>query len=157
MHFTQTQDDCGTLQEHRKSGVFMARVLVIDDDQLFVKLMVHALKQRGHEVEFALDGAMGARTFAASYFDAVVCDIVMPEQEGVQTIKQMRSDRPDVAIVAISGGLNFSHATNIDVLEIAGKLGADVTLKKPFQLSELAAALEKSLAARRSVPSAAQA
>lgn len=135
----------------------MARVLVIDDDQLFVKLMVHALKQRGHEVEFALDGATGARTFAASHFDAVVCDIVMPEQEGVQTIRQMRSDRPDVAIVAISGGLNFSHATNIDVLEIAGKLGADATLKKPFQLSELAAALDKSLTARRSGLSAAQA
>ena len=135
----------------------MARVLVIDDDQLFVKLMVHSLKQRGHEVEFALDGATGARTFAKSHFDAVVCDIVMPEQEGVQTIKQMRAHRPDAVIVAISGGLNFSHASNIDVLDIAGKLGADVTLKKPFQLSELAAALNASLAARQLGKSSAQA
>lgn len=135
----------------------MARVLVIDDDQLFVKLIVHALTQRGHEVEFALDGESGAMTFAKSRFDAVVCDIVMPEQEGVQTIKQIRADRSDVAIVAISGGLNFSHTANIDVLDIAGKLGADVTLRKPFQLSELAAAVDQAMAARRSSQPAARA
>lgn len=135
----------------------MARILVIDDDQLFVKLMVSALKQRGHEVEFALDGMMGERTLATSHFDAVVCDLVMPEQEGMQTIRQMRTHRPDVAIVAISGGLGFSHSTNVDILDFAGKLGADVTLKKPFQLSELAAAVELSLAARRSTQSAIQA
>ncbi|MCE9521856.1 MAG: response regulator [Alphaproteobacteria bacterium] len=135
----------------------MARVLVIDDDQLFVKLMVHALKQRGHEVEFALDGIAGVRMFAASAFDAVVCDIVMPEQEGVQTIKQIRLARSDVAIVAISGGLSFSHSANIDVLEIAGKLGADITLKKPFQLSELSSAVETALSARRGAAACARA
>ncbi|MEQ1863345.1 MAG: response regulator [Micropepsaceae bacterium] len=135
----------------------MARVLVIDDDQLFVKLMVHALKQRGHEVEFALDGISGSRTFERSRFDAVVCDILMPEQEGVQTIRQMRSDRPDLAIVAISGGLGAGGASNIDVLDIAGKMGADVTVKKPFQLSELSAAVDKALSARRATQSAAKA
>ena len=135
----------------------MARILVIDDDQLFVKLMVHALKQRGHEVEFALDGVAGSNAFARSRFDVVVCDMVMPEQEGVQTIREMRAQRPDVAIVAISGGLSISRADSIDVLDIAGKLGADVTLKKPFQLSELAAAVERSLAVRSSVQSATRA
>jgi len=135
----------------------MARVLVIDDDQLFVKLMVHALKQRGHEVEFALDGITGARTFAGANFDVVVCDIVMPEQEGVETIKQMRANRPDVAIVAISGGLSYGHSANIDVLDIAGKLGADMTLKKPFQLSELSAAVDTVLTARRSAAASSRA
>ena len=119
--------------------------------------MVHALKQRGHEVEFALDGVAGSKAFARSRFDVVVCDMVMPEQEGVQTIREMRAQRPDVAIIAISGGLSFSHTAKIDVLDIAGKLGADLTLKKPFQLSELAAAVEQALSARRSTHSAAQA
>lgn len=132
----------------------MARVLIIDDDNLFVKLMVHALTQRGHEVEFALDGLAGSKAFAASRFDVVVCDIIMPEQEGVETIKAMRRQRPDIGIVAISGGLSLARATNIDVLHIAGQFGADVTLKKPFQLSELAAAVDKALAIDRSAKSA---
>ena len=128
----------------------MARVLIIDDDALFVKLMVHTLKQRGHDVEFALDGLAGSRAFSASNFDVVVCDIVMPEQEGVETIKTMRRERPDVGIVAISGGLSLGNASSIDVLHIAGQLGADVTLKKPFQLSELSSAVEVALNKPRS-------
>lgn len=135
----------------------MARILVIDDDRLFVKLMVHALTQRGHEVEFALDGISGCRVFDHSRFDAVVCDIVMPDQEGLQTITQMRVDRPDVGIVAISGGLSFGEMSSVDVLHIAERMGADVTLKKPFQLSELAAAVDRVLAAPRQAQSAARA
>ncbi len=135
----------------------MARILVIDDDQVFVKLMVHALQQRGHEVEFATDGVTGSCAFACSPFDAVVCDMVMPEQEGMQTIREMRVQRPDVAIIAISGGLRFNRDASIDILAIAGKLGADATLKKPFQLSELAAAVEHALSLRRSVQSATRA
>jgi DNA-binding response OmpR family regulator len=126
----------------------MARILVIDDDQLFVKLMVRTLEQRGHEVAFALDGSTGERMFSEASYDAVVCDIVMPEQEGVQTIRHIRTRRPDIGIVAISGGLSFGHTGNVDVLDIADKFGADVTLKKPFQLPELAAAVDQVLAKR---------
>ncbi len=127
----------------------MARLLVIDDDQLFLTLMIRALEHRGHEVAFAHDGAAGERMFAAGEYDAVVCDIVMPEQEGVQTIRQMRAHRPDVGIVAISGGLSFGHSSSVDVLDIAGKFGADVTLKKPFQFPELVAAVDQVLSNRR--------
>lgn len=134
----------------------MARVLVVDDDQLFVRLMTAALTQRGHEVQFALDGASGERLFNSVPFDAVVCDIVMPDQEGVQTIRHMRAKRGDVGIVAISGGLSFSHSSNIDVLDVAAKLGADVTLKKPFQMSELVAAVDQALAAHGTNASLAQ-
>ena len=135
----------------------MARVLVIDDDKLFVTLMVQALKQRGHDVEFALNGVSGVKLFGSSTFDAVVCDIVMPEQEGMQTIKQMRASRPDVAIVAISGGLSLGQWTKVDVLDIAGKLGAVITLEKPFQLSELTAAVDASLASKQCASVAARA
>jgi len=82
----------------------MARVLVIDDDELFVKLMCHSLKQKGHTVEFALDGQQGWKAFCAGQFDLVICDIVMPQQEGFETIKRMRQQNADVGIVAISGG-----------------------------------------------------
>lgn len=133
----------------------MARVLVIDDDEVFVKLMVLALKQRGHEVESALDGAAGQTLFKASAFDAVVCDIVMPEREGIETIQEMRSQRPDVGIVAISGGLYLGHKSNIDVLDVIEKLGADITVKKPFQMSALCQEVDDAIAAHKQTSAAA--
>ena len=125
----------------------MARVLVIDDDNLFVKLMVHALTERGHAVAFAYDGLAGLREFAAAKFDAVVCDLVMPEQEGVETIRLLRRQTTEVGIVAISSGLRSSTSA-VDVLQFASKFGADVTLKKPFKLSQLVAAVDEAMSLR---------
>jgi hypothetical protein len=61
----------------------------------------------------------------------------------------MRRARPDVGIVAISGGLTKFGGKSIDILEIAERLGADRTLNKPFQLSELAKVVDEAIAARR--------
>jgi len=133
----------------------MARVLVIDDDELLVKLMVHALSRRGHQVAFALDGDAGARAFDETHFDAVVCDIVMPEKEGVETIQHVRRGRPDLGIVAVSGGLG--SRAGIDVLDFVEKLGADITIKKPFQMSALCDAVDQAIAARAQAVKAARA
>lgn len=133
----------------------MSRILVIDDDVLFIKLMVHALAQGGHDVDFALDGAEGSRRFETTHYDAVVCDIVMPEQEGVETITGMRRARPDVGIVAISGGLSRLAGKAPDILDMAAKLGADRTLMKPFQLSDLVAAVDAALLTRQTAHSGA--
>ena len=124
----------------------MAHVLVIDDDELLVKLMVHALSRRGHQVAFAHDGDAGARAFDETHFDAVVGDIVMPEKEGVETIQHMRRARADLGIVAVSGG--FDNQVGFDVLKVVEMLGADVTIKKPFQMSALCDAVDRAIAAR---------
>lgn len=134
----------------------MSRILVIDDDKVFVTLAVNALTQQGHEVEYAINGVEGWQTFSRSNYDVVVCDLLMPEQEGVQTIMQIRGACRGVAIIAVSGGMS-SGSTGLDVLEIALQLGADATLKKPFLLSELAAAVNQVIGARRAFPTAAQA
>lgn len=134
----------------------MSRILVIDDDKVFVTLAVNALTQQGHEVEYAINGVEGWQTFSRSNYDVVVCDLLMPEQEGVQTIMQIRGSCRGVAIIAVSGGMS-SGSTGLDVLEIARQLGADATLKKPFLLSELAAAVNQVIGARRAFPTAAQA
>lgn len=123
----------------------MARILVIDDDETFVKLMVHALEERGHEVEFAFDGAAGSRVFSATGFDAVVCDLIMPDQEGLETIRHIRRESPQTGIVAISSGMK--RAPDVDVLHFANQLGADLTLRKPFKLSQLTAAVDDAIAA----------
>lgn len=123
----------------------MARVLVIDDDALFVKLMCRSLELAGHQVDSALDGKAGCNAFRKSHPDLVVCDIVMPEQEGMETIREIRAADPNVAIIAISGGLSRLRPDQLDVLGIVQKLGANATLKKPFQLSELSRLVDQLL------------
>ena len=133
----------------------MSRLLVIDDDKVFAKLITIFLQQRGHEVSFALDGREGIECFKAHQFDGVVCDIVMPDREGIETIREIRRLNGRVAIVAISGGLSPVQAGNVDVLDLAELLGADLSLKKPFPLSELAAAIDRALADRQTLPQSA--
>lgn len=131
----------------------MARVLVIDDDQVLVDVMVSALTARGHDVSFAFDGRAGSKALAAARFDAVVCDLLMPNQDGLETIREIRRERPDVAIVAVSGGL--SGRSHVDILQVASKFGADQTLCKPFKPSQLGSAVDAALAARPAVCSSA--
>ena len=132
----------------------MTRILVIDDDELFVKLMVHALRERGHEVEFAHDGEAGEHAFDAKAFDAVVCDLMMPRQEGLETIRHMRRTVPNLAIVAISSGLE--RESGVDILDMAKRLGAHETVRKPFKLSQLTAAVDRAIiGASAPVPSSA--
>lgn len=126
----------------------MARVLVVDDDEFFVTLMMKTLEQQGHVVAFALEGVTGMKAFDLFMWDAVVCDMMMPEQDGAETIKQLRATHPNVAIVAISGGVGQEGSTTVDVLDIALRNGADITLKKPFKLSALAASVDAALASR---------
>src|SRR5262245_7707765 len=106
----------------------MSRILVIDDDKVFAKLITIFLAQRGHEVVTALDGEEGVGHFKEGRFDLVVCDIVMPNREGIETIRELRKLDKDVAIVAISGGLSPVQTANVDVLDLAEMMGADVTL-----------------------------
>jgi len=129
----------------RLQETHVARILVIDDDALFVKLMCRSLELAGHSVDYALDGKAGWVAFCKSPPDAVVCDIVMPEQEGLETVRQMRLRDPNVSIIAISGGLSRVRSDQLDVLGIVEKLGANATLKKPFQLSELTKLVDRLL------------
>ena len=126
----------------------MSRILVIDDDKVFAKLITVYLQRCGHDVSFAHDGNEGINLFRTGSFDAVVCDIVMPDREGIETIGEIRRVNPHIAIVAISGGLSPVQTTSVDVLHLAEMMGADVSLKKPFPLSELGLGVDRALAER---------
>lgn len=110
------------------------KILVIDDDYLVRSSLARLLRGKGYEVVTAADGERGMTEFRNAAPDLVITDIIMPEQEGIQTIRQMRRERPDAKIIAISGGPQFG---DLDVLEIALKLGADKVIHKPFDAAEL--------------------
>lgn len=107
----------------------MARVLIIDDDELVLETMELALAGAGHDVQSARDGAEALKIALAMRPDLVVTDIVMPQREGLETIRALRRDQPEVRIIAVSGGGSSSKG---DYLEVARKFGADRVLRKPF-------------------------
>lgn len=122
----------------------MARILLIDDDVGVQRALKGVLEFGGHGVEVAPDGREGLRKFRGSPFDLVVLDMLMPEKEGLETLRELRQESPGVRVIAISGGGRFGAQ---ECLVLAAKLGATRTLEKPVRAEVLLAAVREVLAA----------
>ena len=109
-------------------------ILVIDDDDQFRGMLRQTLEHAGYEVTDAPNGKEGIRVFRENPADLVITDIIMPEKEGIETIKELRRDFPDVKIIAISGGGRIGP---VSYLKMAKGLGAQCTLTKPIEREEL--------------------
>ena len=112
----------------------MHKILLIDDDAGMRSVLQRALQSGGFEVEVASDGREGMKAFETNPADLVVTDLVMPNQEGIETIVALRKQNPQLPIIAISG---VTHIKPGDSLKLASKLGVNATLEKPFPLSKL--------------------
>lgn len=119
----------------------MAHILVIDDDDALREVVTMALEQKGHRVTAAENGKVGMARFQAEPADIVLTDVLMPEQEGVETIMQLRKNHPALRIIAMSGGGPRSAV----YLQICARLGAR-TLAKPFTIADLDQAITAVLA-----------
>ena len=120
----------------------MATILLIDDDELLRGALVQALANAGHKVLEASDGLQGCELARSMSVDLVLTDLVMPVQEGVETILTLRRERPRLPVIAMSGGVTNSRL----YLDIAGKIGAKRMLPKPFTPKALVALIEQVLA-----------
>ena len=119
----------------------MSKVLVIDDDKEVRALICSMLtRSGGYETVEANGGPAGLHAFAHDDFDAVVTDLIMPGQTGIETIKKLRTLNPDVPIVAVSG---FGWDESSPLVRDAIKAGANRTLGKPFRADELVAAIRE--------------
>lgn len=125
----------------------MAHVLLIEDDPDVARVLRSALTKYGHNVACAGDGAAGLAQLKRSKPapDIVITDILMPVQEGIETIMAIREVNKAIPIVAISGG---GRTKRLDFLKTAEKLGANASLAKPFRPVDLARAIEKLLAVK---------
>ena len=122
------------------------RLLVIDDDNLVRAALIDMLQTAGFEVVAASNGRLGLELLDTKPVDAVITDILMPEQEGLETIREARQRFPDIRILAISSGGAGGGETQL--LRFAESFGADQTLSKPFTGSQLVAAVRTLLAKR---------
>ena len=116
------------------------KILVIDDDDLVLYTLSRILQRNGYQVVTAADGRRAMAIFRDERPDVVITDIIMPEQEGIETIMMIRHERPEVRVIAISGG---ARSRNFDYLEMAESLGAADVIRKPFEAEELLSRLDR--------------
>ena len=118
----------------------MALVLVIDDEEDVRRVVEVMLKNAGHDAVLAVDGNDALRQFRRQHFELVICDVFMPDKEGIETLKEIRQLHPTVPIIMMSGGSPTAHfwgATHRDYLATAEAFGATRTIAKPFKYSQL--------------------
>ena len=118
----------------------MALVLVIDDEEDVCCVVDVMLKNAGHAAVRAVDGNDALREFRRQYFDLVICDVFMPDKEGIETLKELLQLDRTVPIIMMSGGAPSTYlwgATHRDYLEMEKEFGATRTIEKPFKYSQL--------------------
>lgn len=115
-------------------------ILVVDDDPGIRKVVRAMLEMAGYNVSVATNGKEAVAALLEGPFQIVLTDLVMPEQEGIETIKQIRRDYPEIKVIAMSGAFGG------DYLRIAGYLGAHATLTKPLRMAEVLQAVADALA-----------
>ena len=122
----------------------MAVILVVDDDDDSRWMMAALMKRDGHVVIEAADGIEASRFFRAHRPDVVLLDLFMPNQDGFQTIRELRREFPGARIIAVSAGWSVGKE---DSMHRARLLGADVTIRKPIDLDVMRYAVKELLAA----------
>jgi CheY-like chemotaxis protein len=121
----------------------MARILIIDDDDALRRTLRKMLQGMGHEIMEASGGQEGVELFRADGADLVISDLIMPNQDGIETIIALREEQPDLKILAVSGAGRTDPGER---LTDAMLLGADASLLKPFKMPELRETVARLLA-----------
>ena len=123
----------------------MARILIIEDDNLTREWLESLLSRNGYVVESASNGQLGTELFLEKSADLVVTDIVMPEKDGIETITDLKRHNPNVKVIAISGGERRPAGVSRHYLHSAKLIGADRAMQKPITNEDMLAAISELL------------
>jgi len=118
-------------------------ILVVEDSPAIRLSVVAYLEAQGFAVTEAENGRAAIRALDRQGVDLIVTDVLMPEMDGIELIKAVRASRPDVKILAMSGGAPSLPAGFI--LKMTQMFNADAVLYKPFRNEELGAAVARLL------------
>jgi len=118
------------------------RVLLVDDEEEFVRALAKRLGARGLNVEVSGDGESAVEKVKQRDFDVIVLDLAMPGIDGLETLKRLREVNPDLQIVLLTG--HGSIKSGVEAM----KEGAVDFLEKPAEFSELLAKIREASAKR---------
>ncbi len=114
----------------------MARVLIVDDDEITRLILGQILQDGGHEVGYAGDGDAALAAFRTGDFDLVITDLAMPARNGLRLIQDLRGLDRYFPVVAMSGA-------NADQLQMAEDFGAKAVLYKPLSADKVLAVVDE--------------
>ncbi|MBO6783250.1 MAG: response regulator [Alphaproteobacteria bacterium] len=115
------------------------KVLVVDDDAVVNKSIRDTLESYGMSATAAFDGVEALACLRASVVDLVICDLVMPVMDGLETIGEIQAAYPEIKIIAISGGSPRGKGPSLDDASAAG---ADAVMAKPLSARKLLRLIE---------------
>ena len=118
----------------------MTKILIIEDEEQVRKYLRKTLELQGYEVIEAPNGKIGLNVYHQESIDLIITDIIMPEKEGLEIIMELKRNFKDVKIIAITGGYSQTGPDNL--LEMAKRFGAKVTIRKPFKNDEILNAVQ---------------
>lgn len=121
----------------------MQSILVIDDDKLMCMALARILVSAGYTVTQAFDGDEGLQLYRTYGFDLVITDLIMPDKEGIQIIRELRKENSSIRIIAMSAG---GRGGATDYLKWARLMGAKQCLSKPIKREDLLNAVSTVLA-----------
>jgi CheY-like chemotaxis protein len=119
------------------------RVLVVDDSEVIRALVAMMLHTAGYTVLLAENGREALAQLRENAVEVVVTDMIMPEMDGLELIAALRTLRPELPVIAMSGGSDKSDSC----LARAKELGARSALAKPFQVQQMLEAVARALPA----------
>ncbi len=108
-----------------------ATVLIVDDEPELLETISERLENHGFSVDTAGNGLQALEVLEKQTFDAIVLDMMMPEMDGIETLKRIRAKHPEMQVILLTG-----HATVQKGVE-AVKLGAMDFLEKPAEIEAL--------------------
>lgn len=124
----------------------MSNILAVDDDTSILTYIEQALNNE-HTVVTVETVADAEAAIQKQSFDLLIADLVIPEKNGIDMIMELKKLKPDMHILAISGGGGITG--RFDYLPIAKLVGAEITLKKPFTITELRSSVNQLLSANQ--------
>ena len=116
----------------------MARILIVDDEEMDRVLSRWLLEETGHDVVFARDGKAALKIFEEGNVDLVITDLVMPELNGLRLIQAIRELDWDAKIIAVSG-------VSPELLPLAEDYGAAYAFAKPLRRKDVQKAVRQLL------------
>ena len=121
----------------------MARILIIEDEEISRRTLAQILETAGHTVVAAEDGVKGLALYRQRPTDLINTDIMMPVKDGMQVINELKRDFPEAKIIAVSG--SDKEERREFFFDVSRILGAKCTFQKPIHPPELLAAIDELL------------
>lgn len=120
----------------------MTKILIADDEEDVRLMLKQKLTNAGYEVVSVNSGADAVVAATTDQFDLLIVDMLMPEMDGIKTIKVLRKVTPDLPIIGLTGYVGYGYMSQAQALGV-------ITLPKPVAISELLRLVKQKLDASK--------